>query len=73
METAEKHLHVVSFDVPFPANYGGIIDVFYRIKTLSESGVKIHLHCFEYSRNRIRPKELEDICFSVDYYQRKES
>ena len=72
METAEKHLHVVSFDVPFPANYGGIIDVFYRIKTLSESGVKIHLHCFEYSRNRIRPKELEDICFSVDYYQRKE-
>ena len=72
METAEKHLHVVSFDVPFPANYGGIIDVFYRIKTLSESGVKIHLHCFEYSRNRIRPKELDDICFSVDYYQRKE-
>mgnify|MGYP003293224542 CR=1 FL=1 len=25
-----KHLHIVSFDIPYPANYGGVIDVFFR-------------------------------------------
>ena len=24
--TSDKHLHIVSFDVPYPANYGGVID-----------------------------------------------
>lgn len=72
MTDSEKHLHIVSFDIPFPANYGGVIDVFYRIKYLSECGVKIHLHCYEYDRNHCHPKELDDLCFSVDYYDRTE-
>lgn len=72
MTDSEKHLHIVSFDIPFPANYGGVIDVFYRIKYLSECGLKIHLHCYEYSRNHCHPKELENLCFSVDYYDRVE-
>ena len=29
------HLHIVSFNVPLPADYGGIIDVFYRLKSLA--------------------------------------
>ncbi|MDA3943189.1 MAG: glycosyltransferase family 1 protein [Bacteroidetes bacterium] len=65
---AEKHLHIVSFDVPWPANYGGVIDVFFKVKALSEKGVKVHLHCFEYGRKKA--KVLEDICFSVNYYKR---
>ena len=72
MTDSEKHLHIVSFDIPYPANYGGVIDVFYRIKYLSECGVKIHLHCYEYSRNHCHPKKLDNLCFSVDYYDRKE-
>ena len=72
MTDSEKHLHIVSFDIPFPANYGGVIDVFYRIKYLSECGIKIHLHCYEYDRNHCHPKELDDLCFSVDYYDRTE-
>jgi hypothetical protein len=46
----EKHLHIISFDVPYPANYGGVIDVFYKLKNLHKAGVKIILHCFEYGR-----------------------
>ncbi len=66
---SDNHLHIVSFDVPYPANYGGVIDVFYKVKALSERGVKVHLHCFEYGR---QPAEcLEDICYSVNYYKRK--
>ena len=64
----EKHLHIVSFDVPWPANYGGVIDVFFKIKALAENGVKVHLHCFEYGR---KPATiLDEICFEVKYYKR---
>ena len=48
--STEKHLHIVSFDVPWPANYGGVIDVFYKVKALSAKGIRIHLHAFEYGR-----------------------
>ena len=61
-------LHIISFDVPFPANYGGVIDVFYKIRALHRAGIKIHLHCFEY--NRKPAPELELFCTSVHYYKR---
>ena len=64
----EQHLHIVSFDIPFPANYGGVIDVFYKAEALTDSGVKVHLHCFEY--NRAHAEELEKMFFSVHYYKR---
>lgn len=61
-------LHIVSFDVPFPADYGGAIDVFYRIKALSDAGVEIHLHAYHYGRTPA--KELKQLCKSVTYYHR---
>ncbi len=66
--TADKHLHIVSFDVPWPANYGGVIDVFYKLKALANKGIKIHLHAFEYGREQAA--ELEQYCESVHYYKR---
>lgn len=63
-----KHLHIVSFDVPFPPSYGGVIDVYYKIKALHELGVKVHLHCFRYGREKAAA--LEAICESVTYYDR---
>ena len=66
--TSDKHLHIVSFDVPYPANYGGVIDVFFRIKELAKRGVKIHLHCYEYGREH--SEYLESFCYSVNYYKR---
>jgi hypothetical protein len=47
-----------------------VIDVFYKIKTLYEKGVKIHLHCIEYP-GRDRSDELNKYCEEVHYYQRK--
>ena len=64
----EKHLHIVAFNVPLPANYGGVIDVFYRLKALSKAGVHIHLHCFDYGRGKA--PELERFCDEVRYYRR---
>lgn len=68
---SDNHIHIVSFDIPYPANYGGVIDVFYKLKSLSERGVKIHLHTFEYGRKH--SSALEKLCFSVNYYKRDTS
>ena len=64
-----RNLHIVSFDVPYPADYGGVIDVLYKIKALYELGISIHLHCFKYGRDE--QKELLKYCSSVKYYSRK--
>lgn len=61
-------LHIVSFDVPFPADYGGVIDVFYKIKALAEAGVEIHLHTYQYGRKAA--PELNKYCKTVQYYKR---
>lgn len=68
MRALDKHLHIVSFNVPFPPDYGGVIDVFYKIKALHDAGVKVHLHTFHYGREQ--SPELEKICNSVRYYPR---
>lgn len=57
--------------MPYPPNYGGVIDVFYKIKALYELGLEIYLHTFEYGRGK--PKELEKLCKQVFYYQRSTS
>lgn len=66
-----KSIHIIALDVPFPLNYGGAIDMFYRIKALHTLGYKITLHCFEYGRGE--PKELEKYASKVIYYPRKKS
>lgn len=64
----EKHLHIISFNVPYPADYGGVIDVFYKLQALHARGIRIHLHCFDYGRGE--QPELEKYCETVDYYPR---
>ena len=66
-----KRLHIVSFDVPFPADYGGVIDVFYRLVALKECGYEITLHCYQYGREG--QTELEKYCEEVIYYKRTRS
>ena len=61
-------LHIVSFDVPFPTNYGGVIDVFYKLKALHKIGVEIYLHVYEYGKGE--QKELLNYCKEVFYYPR---
>lgn len=55
--------------MPYPPDYGGVFDLFYKIKALHELGIKIHLHCFEYGRGK--QPELKKYCQEVHYYQRE--
>jgi len=65
----ETAVQLVAFNIPYPPDYGGIIDIYYKVKALSECGVSVYLHCFEYDRPRA--KELEKYCAKVFYYSRK--
>lgn len=69
----KKELQIVSFNYPYPPSYGGLIDVFYKIKALSELGVKIHLHCFV---DRIPTKiheELKTIVSNIFFYEKRKN
>ncbi|GAB4208674.1 MAG: hypothetical protein Fur0023_20420 [Bacteroidia bacterium] len=65
-------LHIVSFDIPYPPDYGGVVDVFYKIKYLHQAGFEIILHCFQYN-NKPVAEELEKYCKRVYYYRRDTS
>ena len=64
-----NRLHIVAFDIPDPPSYGGVIDVFYKIKALSAIGVEIILHCWQYG-NRKPSDDLGRYCKEVYYYPR---
>jgi hypothetical protein len=65
----EKKLHIVCHDVPYPPDHGGVFDLFYKIRTLHEAGVRILLHCFEYGRGE--QPALNSYCEQVYYYPRR--
>jgi len=63
-----RTVHLVSFNVPYPPDYGGVMDVFYKITSLKKQGAAVILHCFSYGRTRSRTLERE--CLRVHYYRR---
>jgi hypothetical protein len=66
----EKRIHIICLNVPYPVDYGGVFDLFYKLPALQQQGVKIHLHCFEYGRGE--QPELNKYCETVSYYKRSE-
>ena len=65
-----NQLHIICLDVPLPADYGGAIDMFYRIQALHDLGMELTLHVFHYGR--AKQSELEKYG-KVIYYERKRS
>lgn len=63
--------HIIAFDVPYPPNYGGIVDVFYKLKHLHAAGGKIIYHCFYYDGHNPPTELLEQFCEEIHYYPRK--
>lgn len=65
---SNQHIHIVSLDIPYPADYGGVIDIYYQVKALADAGLKIHLHCF-YKDRKPANQQLA-FCEQVYYYKR---
>ncbi len=66
----KKFLNIITYDVPYPPDYGGMIDVYYKVKALISLGVRVNLHCF-WNRNKAYSEELYDLCENVYYYKRE--
>ena len=66
-----KKIHFVSMDVPFPPNYGGIIDVFYKLKAFHQLGVKVYLHVYGSASEGI--EDLKQFAEEVYYYPIKKN
>ena len=64
-----KTLHIVSFDYPYPPNYGGIIDVYYKLQALRQAGINIILHYFADEAHD--ENALNALCQEVYYYPKK--
>jgi len=73
MKSMSKAIHIIAFDVPYPPNYGGIVDVFFKLKTLHELGAKIIYHCFYYKGNNSPSPILDQYCDQIYYYERKKN
>ena len=69
MTKSLNHLHIVAFDIPWPANYGGVIDIFYKLKAFHEAGIEVTLHCYQYRREQ--QDELNNYAKKVFYYPRR--
>lgn len=67
-----KPLHIICFDNPFPPDFGGVIDVFYKIKALHSLGFTIYLHCYYDDRNVIS-EELKAITEEVYLYKKNKN
>lgn len=65
-----RHLHIVCLDAPWPADYGGAIDMFCKIEALHKAGIKIHLHYFLYN-DRTDTAGLDQYCESINSYERR--
>lgn len=64
-----KSLHIVCHEIPYPVDYGGMTDLYFKIRSLHAEGIKIKLHCFKH--NREEQPELNRYCESVHYYPRR--
>ncbi|MFV0564642.1 MAG: hypothetical protein ACK5NB_02305 [Flavobacteriaceae bacterium] len=64
----KKEIQIVAFENPYPPNYGGAIDVFYKIKALNEIGINVILHAFYSERNDI--SGLKPYCKTIHLYKR---
>ena len=56
--------------MPYPPDYGGVFDLYYKLRYLKERDIKIILHCFEYGRGE--QPVLNNYCEQVYYYKRKQ-
>jgi hypothetical protein len=63
-------VHIVCLAAPSPPDYGGAIDMYYKIVALAESGWKITLHYYQYQQGR-DAGHLSSYCEKIYVYKRK--
>jgi hypothetical protein len=62
-------VHIVCFEAPAPPDYGGAMDVYFKIKYLHKAGRKIILHYFDHKKER-NVDGFEEYCYKIYSYKR---
>lgn len=65
-----KTLHIVCLDIPSPPDYGGAVEMYYKIRALKEAGCHIILHAWSYGGRQVS-EELKAMCETVYTYPRR--
>lgn len=65
-----KKLHIVAFDLPYPPNYGGSTDMFYKLGAFRRLGISVTLHVYLYG-GKLPSDELKKEVDQLYYYPRK--
>lgn len=63
-----NNLHIVTPDVPTPADADILQDIYLKIRAFHKAGIKIHLHSFEFGKGT--SSILEQYCHQIKYYRR---
>ncbi|MCH5329122.1 MAG: glycosyltransferase family 4 protein [Coprobacter sp.] len=66
----KKCIDVVSFQHPYPPDYGGVIDVYFKLKALKAAGYAVRLHSYCYGR-AADAATLADAADEVFFYSRR--
>lgn len=64
-----KNIQIVAFDNPNPPDYGGVVEIYYKLKALKDLGVKIDLHLFEYGERK-NFEGIDQVCDRIFRYKR---
>lgn len=67
----KKEIQIITFNNPYPPDFGGAIDIFYKIKALKDLGVKIYLHIYYDERSDI--SGLKPLCETINLYKKNKS
>ena len=65
-----NHIHVIAFDLPWPPNYGGSTDMYFKLDSLHKLGIRITLHVFLYD-GKCESEDLKSTVDELYYYPRK--
>ena len=65
-----SHIHIIAFDLPYPPEYGGATDIYHKIRSLYDLGVKITVHVFLY-KGKMPAPALEALTEKTHYYYRR--
>lgn len=62
-------VHIVCLDAPAPPDYGGAIDMYYKMVALAQKGKRLILHYFDYKKGR-NIESLKPYCYQLYSYER---
>ncbi|MCC8038937.1 MAG: hypothetical protein LIP02_12540 [Bacteroidales bacterium] len=68
----KPRLHVISIQNPFPPTYGGVIDIYYRLKALHKAGWGVVLHTYAYKGREHIHDTLRGMVDDLNVYHRRE-